>query len=177
VKFRLATIFVLCGFCTGILPLQIHAAPIRHEESAAPTAVELRMETVVLAKVNQQRVKYGLPTLVTNPLLTQAARDQSKWMAKNNAVAHTDLQGRNVGDRAQDAGYLYYTILGENLAMNSGFAKPVETAVAGWMKSTGHRDNILLAEYTETGIGVCIKGKEIYITQVFGNPPPVYPPE
>ncbi len=176
-KFKFATIFVVCGICAGVTPPQTHATPDRQAEISVPTAAEQRMEMVALTKINEQRSKCGLAPLVLNPLLTQAARDQSKWMAQNNSVAHTDPNGRNVADRAQEAGYHYYTVLGENLAMNSGFAKPVETAVTGWMKSTGHRENILLAEYTETGIGVCIKGDAIYFTQVFGNPPPVYPPE
>ena len=174
---RLATIFFFSIFCAGFVAPTIQANPVQQSEKNAPTAAELRMEYVALTLINKQRAKNNRAPLILNPLLVQAARTQSQWMARNNTVAHVDLHGRNVADRAQENGYLYYTILGENLAMNSGYPKPVQTAVDGWMKSKAHRDNVLLAEYTETGIGVCIEGDAIYFTQVFGNPPPLYPPE
>jgi uncharacterized protein YkwD len=41
-------------------------------------------------------------------------------------------------------------------------------AVTGWMKSPGHRRNILEKTYQKTGIGISIsKDDKVYITQVF----------
>jgi hypothetical protein len=49
---------------------------------------------------------------------------------------------------------------------------PVEVAVDGWMKSAGHRRNILEPRYRQTGFGVAIAGDgAIYFTQLFLDPP------
>ena len=93
-------------------------------------------------------------------------------MAQSGAVAHADATGLTVADRVQGGGYLYYTILGENLAMNGGYKNPAETAVAGWMRSQRHREYLLDAEFTETGVGVVIRNNLVYFTQFFGNPAP-----
>ena len=46
-------------------------------------------------------------------------------------------------------------------------------AVEGWMKSPGHRDNILNPRYDTSGIGVAMAGDRAFATQVFRGPPRV----
>lgn len=43
----------------------------------------------------------------------------------------------------------------------------IRDSVDAWMQSPQHRANILLPEYTHTGIGAVISGQHIIITQVF----------
>ncbi len=37
----------------------------------------------------------------------------------------------------------------------------------GWMKSPGHRVNVLRPDFTDTGVGVCRDGTTYYFTEVF----------
>lgn len=47
----------------------------------------------------------------------------------------------------------------------------ISESVDAWMRSLEHRANILLPEYTHTGIGAAISGQYIIITQVFTQQP------
>ena len=83
--------------------------------------------------------------------------------------SHTAPAGDDVGDRVQAAGKPYRAI-GENIARNVDARNPVDRAVEGWMKSDGHRENMLTDRFTETGVGVCRTGREYFFTQVFLRP-------
>jgi uncharacterized protein YkwD len=62
-----------------------------------------------------------------------------------------------------------YLAAGENLARIES-RDPVGRAVSGWLKSPGHRENMLSARFTTTGVGACRKGRAIYFTQLFLRP-------
>lgn len=122
-------------------------------------------EKGVLEQTNAQRKAAGLPELVANAKLFQAARDHSTNMAKQGRMSHV-LDGRTHADRAATAGYPY-GYLGENIAWNQRDATEV---VECWMRSAGHRANILNRNYTEIGLGVAVNERgERYWTQVFGS--------
>ena len=60
-----------------------------------------------------------------------------------------------------------YSAAAENVAYNSGYSDPATQAVQGWLKSTGHRQN-LEGNYNLTGIGIAKNAKgEYYFTQIF----------
>src|SRR6478672_10572300 len=71
-------------------------------------------EKGVLDQTNAERKAAGLPELVANPKLFQAARDHSANMAKQSRMSHT-LDGRTHADRITAAGYSY-SACGENIA-------------------------------------------------------------
>jgi uncharacterized protein YkwD len=110
-----------------------------------PTAVEL--ETIDRANVERQSAQ--LAPLVADPLLTKAARQHSANMAKKNRLDHM-LDNKGVGDRLRDVGFAW-SVCGENIAW--GQRTPAE-AVDSWMKSPGHRANILGAAYSRIGVAV-----------------------
>lgn len=57
--------------------------------------------------------------------------------------------------------------MAENVTYNQGFSDPVTQAVDGWLKSTGHRQNIE-GNFTLTGIGLAKNSSnEYYFTQIF----------
>ena len=50
----------------------------------------------------------------------------------------------------------------------NSFEKIAETTVQGWMKSPGHRHNILMPHWRREGIGIVIAPDDkVYITQNF----------
>jgi len=116
----------------------------------------------ILQLVNQERVKAGLSPLTLNPKLTSAAQGYSEQMARTGIYAHTGADGTSPGDRIKRAGYNAST-WAENIHHRTGSP---ETIMADWMKSPGHRANILNPDLKEIGIGIDSTGS--YWTQNFG---------
>ena len=59
----------------------------------------------------------------------------------------------------------YVAAFGENVAMNKGQADAVQCAVDGWIKSPGHRKN-LLGNFYYCGIAVYCYYGSFYFTQL-----------
>lgn len=136
---------------------------------AAPDNNTDAMEQAVVGRVNTIRREHGLGTLAVDPTLARVARDYSCQLARRHVLSHAGPQGRSVADRVRDAGKTF-SVVGENLASNENAPDPIDTAVTGWMQSAGHRANILRAEFTQTGVGVCRGESTFYFTQVFIRP-------
>lgn len=123
-------------------------------------------EQKILDLTNQARQKEKLPPLKFNPVLTQVARKHSENMARQGKMEH-ELDGKRPAERVEAAGYRYKRV-GENIAYSSELL--VDTIFDGWMKSPGHRENILRDSYREIGIGIATNAQgEVYYTQVFGT--------
>jgi uncharacterized protein YkwD len=141
------------------------AAPAAADPVPAGDAVE----RAVLVAVNEERRRHALPPLKPDPSLAEIARRHSCDMAKRGFFSHTSPDGASMRERLA-AGGVRYRAAGENLASIEA-PDPVQRAVAGWMKSPGHRENILSREFTTTGAGACRAGRAVYFTQVFVRPP------
>ncbi|MGL5080178.1 MAG: CAP domain-containing protein [Microcoleaceae cyanobacterium] len=125
----------------------------------------------VLELTNDYRAQNAVSPLTLNAQLINAAETHSENMAVQDFFSHTGADGSSVGDRAQAAGYSS-SFLGENIA--AGYSTP-ESVVAGWINSSGHRANILNANFTELGVGYAYLDNDLgtvnynsYWTQVFG---------
>jgi hypothetical protein len=101
--------------------------------------------------VNQERWNNGrLPPLKRNVLLDSSAELHSGNMASRNFFAHCDPDTSTMPwDRETAAGYLW-SYAGENLAAGSNTAAG---AMAQWMGSDLHRDQILSTTSRELGVG------------------------
>lgn len=125
-------------------------------------------ERKVFELVNAERRARGESTLVWDAELSRMARWHSENMAHQNFFNHKGPDGQGLRERSRASGIIGFKALAENLAYNKGFADAASCAVVGWMRSEGHRDNILNAEFTRSGIGVARSADgRIYITQVF----------
>jgi uncharacterized protein YkwD len=113
---------------------------------------------------NAQRQKAGCPPLTNNRTLRNVATAHSEDMAERNYFSHTSPEGEGPDDRAAAAGYDAYA--GENIAQGYSSA---EAVMKGWMKSSGHRDNILNCSFTVIGVGVADSPRGLYWTQMFGR--------
>ena len=128
-------------------------------------AVDFESEKVMFALVNKERVEFGAKPLVWNENLAKIGRNHSKDMFKRGYFSHFSPEGKDVGNRLDEAG-IDYTAAGENLAL----APTVSRAHTGLINSPGHRRNILDPSFGEIGIGVVDGG--VYgkmFTQVFTN--------
>ncbi|MCP4358974.1 MAG: CAP domain-containing protein [Chloroflexi bacterium] len=137
-----------CGFLFLLLSVVgLRPSPIvQAEVTAVPTTAR------VLEIVNEQRWQNGqLPPLKGEVHLETAANTHSKNMAVHNFFDHCDLDSeKSPWDRIDDAGYVEWNNLGENIA--AGYNTP-ESVMEGWMDSSGHKENILSPDFWEMGIG------------------------
>jgi uncharacterized protein YkwD len=111
-----------------------------------------RVRAEVLTRINEERRRAGLQPLTLEPRLTAAAQRHAEDMLQHSYFAHRGTDGRTVRERARAAGYSWQAV-GENIAV--GQLSPKEV-VESWMRSPGHRDNILDRRYTQTGIGMAL---------------------
>ena len=120
-----------------------------------------------------ERANEGLPPLENDEKLSTLARGHSADMIARDYFSHTDTDGCGSSCRANAAGYAWRAI-GENNYMSSGYgASPEQQArmvVDGWMKSPGHRANILGSQYTHAGVGVFAQGEDVYVTAMYAKP-------
>ena len=132
------------------------------EEHCALTADE----QAILDQTNARRQEAGRAALKPNAVLFAIARKHAEEMAKANKLEHR-LNGKNSGDRADAAGYKWTTV-SENIAWNQ---RSVAEVMDGWMRSSGHRANLLGRDVTEMGVGIAANSKgELYWVQVFAQP-------
>jgi uncharacterized protein YkwD len=155
----------------AVIGCRVSGRPMDEPKTADPPKekAEFKLtddEQAVLDATNAERKKAKLDPLTADPKLTEAARSHAANMAKQSKLAHT-LDDQTFEDRAKAAGYRYRA-LAENIAWNQ--PKPAD-AVASWMSSQGHKDNLLNGEYTHVGVAVAKNAKgEPYWVQVFGAP-------
>ena len=117
--------------------------------------------------INEARRAQGYAPLVWDTELTRMARAHSEQMARQNLLSHDAADGSMIA-RAHSLGISGWRTLAENIAYNQGFDDPAGFAVERWLKSAKHRDNIMRAGFTHTGLGVAhTPDGRIYFTQVF----------
>ena len=120
-------------------------------------------EQMMLKLLNQDRNRYGLPSLTLDPTLSSIARIKSCDMRDKNYFAHESPTYGRVKDMLTSFGYAFNGA-GENIAHHA----TVEKAQAAFMSSSGHRQNILSSAWTKVGIGVCYdRNGYVYVTQIF----------
>ena len=102
------------------------------------------------------------PPLASHPQLLTAARDHNQWMFEVDTFSHTGVNDSQPGDRMSGAGYsfVYPGGWGENIAWRGTTASSfdltyfVELLHYGLFKSSGHRVNLMNANFDEIGVGV-----------------------
>jgi uncharacterized protein YkwD len=132
--------------CPGanLAPSAAHAAQIRH---------------ATLCLLNRQRSRHGLRRLRPQRLLSTAATKYARLMVAQRFFAHVSPGGSTMTQRIKRTNYLRHTrawSLGENLAWGSGSIATPARIVDAWMRSPGHRRNILDGGFREVGIGFAL---------------------
>lgn len=118
-------------------------------------------EQEVIRLVNEIRVKNGLKALQYDWELARVARYKSQDMKDNGYFSHNSPVYGTPFQMIKSFG-ISYRSAGENIA--KGYSSP-QAVVNGWMSSSGHRANILNANYTHIGVGFVSGGN--YWTQMF----------
>lgn len=113
-----------------------------------PPSVATQVQEVVQL-VNQQRARAGCPAVTVNALLNAAAQRHSDDMAAHDFMGHRGSDGSEFWERIEATGYRFRSA-GENVAAGQPSAQEV---MSDWMRSAGHRANILDCTYREIGVG------------------------
>jgi uncharacterized protein YkwD len=140
--------------------------------SAAPSALaaglpanHAQFVARVIELVNIERQRAGLQPLAANGPLTRAAQGYAIVLADGSCFAHTC--GSSPDQRIANAGYTNWSAWGENIAFGQSTPEDVMNA---WMHSSGHRANILNANYRDIGVGLAAKnGGPLEWVQDFGK--------
>ena len=117
---------------------------------AAPAPLQADTAQSVLSAINAARAKAGCGPLRLDARLTAAARSHARAMAEQNFFGHAGKDGSRFSNRIKRQGYSFRTAA-ENIAAGQ---RSVGQVVQSWLKSTGHRRNILNCRLTETGIAM-----------------------
>lgn len=115
--------------------------------------------------INRERAKRGIHLLEVSGSMIPLARRHSQEMAHRSQLTHTSHDGKTFAQRLQEAG-LYFKETGENVAFSQSFLP--EAIHNSFMRSDGHRGNILNPRFDKVSIGVFYRAdKGYYITQDF----------
>lgn len=119
-------------------------------------------ETLLFRLTNCERRARDLPPLTCDERLVWAGRDHSRDMIDRNYFSHRTPEGTSPGQRLSERGVEWRTS-SENIAM----APTMALAHSGWMRSDGHRQNILRREVEYIGIGVIRSPHGYVMTSLF----------
>lgn len=126
------------------------------------------IERIVFDLTNQERKANGLLPLAWDSELCRLARQHSEDMGGRGYFDHETPEGLFPKDRARAAGLRGFRVIAENIAYNKGYENPGAYAVQRWMKSSGHRANILYSSFQYSAIGSYVASDgSVYLTQVF----------
>ena len=151
---------------TALIAPAAGAAMIASPAEAAPASTPDRAQTQaeITRLTNVQRTARGCAAVTVDARLTAAAVAHSTWMVQTGTFSHTGRAGSSFATRVRAAGHARPS--SENIAW--GHRTPAEL-VSAWMKSPGHRANILDCRSTAVGIGVAHTATGTpYYTQDFG---------
>ena len=137
----------------------------RSPPSAPPTSAR-RRGTRGPAPAQRVSCRHGRPPLAVSATLGAAARTHAEDMRDRDYFDHVNPEGKGPGSRARAQGYPS-GFVGENIA--AGYPSAA-AAMAGWIDSDGHRDNMLYGAYGAVGIGMARGGSwRYYWVQDFGD--------
>lgn len=117
----------------------------------------LRTRRRLLCLMNRARARFGLPPLRANRCLHRVASRHAHDMVHRRYFGHVTPNGWDPGRRARASGYVPRSArwsVGENIAWGVAAAARPAWIVRNWMRSPGHRHNILSRRFRDAGIGV-----------------------
>ena len=141
---------------TGVAPAQEE-----QKEENLPTIDEIREE--MIRRINKVRKENGVSELAVNQSLMDAAQECSSRL-------YTYHHNREECEAVLDAGYPHG--FNVNLTAFTGVSplRAAEKAVTNWVKSPGHFQTMIGADYDSLGVGVTIDNGRTFCYMMVGNP-------
>lgn len=111
---------------------------------------QVAQQMALLDAINTERRNHGLAPVRVEARLANAAHGHACESARINRISHQAQDGSRPGHRALRAGYDYRMVV-ENLGL--GFHSAGQ-AMFYWMRSPGHRKNVLAPEARDAALGL-----------------------
>jgi uncharacterized protein YkwD len=140
------------------------AAPTTAPAALGGQSTAQKLTSDLFDRLNAERRARGLGQLDWDNDLARMAADWSAQMARTGNFAHRDL-----GSAGGLPGIGRFSALGENIAWVDGYPSMGSQLHVGWMRSAGHRANLLQPGFDAVGIGVVCAGGRAWATQNFGR--------
>lgn len=140
--------------------LMVLAGAAAAAASACPSPLEQQQQA--LARINMLRAQAracggaALPAAAAlrwDSRLAASAQAYAEELARRDTLSHEGQQARSLRERLRTAGYRM-RLAGENLAAGPD---TVEEALAQWLASPAHCDNLMAAEFEDMGLA-CVSG-------------------
>jgi uncharacterized protein YkwD len=160
-------VFGLMLACALIVAVAAACGPsslARRPSGASMTSVERAISRDLQARLNQERAARGLAPLAYDSGLAARSSDWSRTMPRL-AVPGTRLHHSNLNPLLGR-----FTAAAENIAWTSGGSAGL--IHVSWMRSDGHRHNMLAPNIDVVGIAVyCAPNHQMWVTETFGRRP------
>jgi uncharacterized protein YkwD len=145
----------------AFLPLQALASSI---PSPMPRSSANVAEQYLLSSANRERADRGLPQLRVDATLSQAARFHALQMASHANISHQFSGEPDLSERGARVG-AHFSLITENVAE----APDCSMFHDMWMRSKGHRDNLLDPNVNVVGIAVVSRDGQFYAVEDFAS--------
>jgi uncharacterized protein YkwD len=133
-------------------------------DTSAATTVPDKIAQELFSRLNAERQARGLAPLKWDGSLANMATDWTRHMASSDDFTHRDL-----GEASRLPGISKFSALGENIAWVEGYPNEAYQLHIGWMRSDGHRSNMLQPGFDSVGIAVVCSDGKAWATQNFGR--------
>ena len=131
----------------------VEDTPVVVEQEEA-TVIPVATKDELLAEVNKRRAEVGVAPLQHSPELEATAQAKCDDMVARNYYDHVNPDGiRGVKVAELETGW--YGWFGENLLMQSVPDDSAKNVFDTWVRSEGHKEQLLDPIYTLTGFGIC----------------------
>lgn len=145
--------FILLGLC-----------PALHAGGLPPVAPPNVAEQLLLTQANADRIAHGLQPVERDPLLSQAAAYHAIQMARHGDISHGFPGEPELSERGASAG-VHFSLITENVAE----AEDANIIHGLWMRSPGHRRNLLDPEVNVVGLAVVVQNRQVFAVEDFAS--------
>lgn len=167
----LVALLLACALACGGLV----SAP-RSSASTPSLATATSIRNSIFNLLNAERKSVGRAPLHLNSRLIASAHGHNLRMAAYDLMSHLLPRELSLGGRIMRAGYLPWSIVGENIAFNTdwtlnGAYYLQKTMFNERYPNDGHRQNIINSRYQDVGIDVYMDPlhHKMWITEDFGH--------
>lgn len=143
----LLTLVSVALLCASAVAAEPGCQPPSDAAVAALNAVRAQ------AQACGQRTWPAAPALRESPVLALSAQRYARELAARDRVDHIGAAGDSLRARLREVGYVM-RVSGENLA---GGPETLDEALAQWLASPAHCENLMLADFQEFGLA-CVTG-------------------
>jgi uncharacterized protein YkwD len=150
------------------IPIEFNSDIQKNPEVAFCSLAEKeQFELEILRRINEYRSQSGVcgdapytatPPLKWNQLLFQSSIINSMNLAGSNIISHTNVDGKEVGDKFRLSPY-EFSIAMENIAAGQS---RIDEVMKAWKESPGHCKNMIDARVTEVAAACTYKKKSFY---------------